>query len=127
MHRWVWDLRLPPPRTTTKGYPIGAVPHRTPRDPQGLWVPPGHRRDWRHHCRQYGACGAPVYFVQDGWYREHVIVRRDGPPHRHAGGSTMIWRWGIFIWIAAAMIAESREPCRAGSEALLVLPGRFAN
>ncbi|MCF8207303.1 MAG: hypothetical protein K9J82_19625 [Methylotenera sp.] len=53
------------------------------REPVYLWVPPGHRRDWRHHCRQYGACGAPVYFVQDGWYREHVIVRRDGPPHRH--------------------------------------------
>jgi hypothetical protein len=41
LHRWVWDLQLPAPRATTKGYPIGAVPHRTPRDPQGLFVPPG--------------------------------------------------------------------------------------
>jgi len=56
------------------------------REPVYLWVPPGHRRDWRHHCRQYGACGAPVYFVQDGWYREHVVVRRDGSPHHHRHG-----------------------------------------
>ncbi|PZP26566.1 MAG: hypothetical protein DI603_23395 [Roseateles depolymerans] len=49
------------------------------REPVYLWVPPEHRRDWRHHCQRYGACGAPVYFVQDGWYRDHVQVRRD--PH----------------------------------------------
>ena len=47
------------------------------REPVYLWVPPEHRRDWRHHCRAYGACGAPVYFVEDGWYRQHVVVRRD--------------------------------------------------
>jgi len=49
------------------------------REPVYLWVPPEHRRDWRHHCQRYGACGAPVYFVQDGWYRDHVQFRRD--PH----------------------------------------------
>jgi len=41
MHRWVWDMRLPAPRATTKGYPIGAVVHGTPREPLGLLVPPG--------------------------------------------------------------------------------------
>ena len=45
------------------------------REPVYLWVPPEHRRDWRHHCYAYGACGVPVYFVQDGWYRQNVIVR----------------------------------------------------
>ena len=45
------------------------------REPVYLWVPPGHRRDWRRHCGQYGACGAPVYFVEDGWYRQNVVVR----------------------------------------------------
>lgn len=44
------------------------------RDPVYLWVPVEHRRDWRHHCSRYGACAAPVYFVDDGWYRSHVIV-----------------------------------------------------
>ncbi len=58
------------------------------REPVYLWVPPGHRHDWRRHCGQYGACGAPVYFVQDGWYRQNVIVRRDDgwrreDRHRH--------------------------------------------
>lgn len=47
------------------------------REPVYLWVPPGHRRDWRHHCGHYGACGAPVYFVEDGWYRQNVVVRQD--------------------------------------------------
>lgn len=46
-------------------------------DPVYLWVPPEHRRDWRHNCRRYNACGAPVYFVEDGWYRQNVIVHRD--------------------------------------------------
>ena len=57
-------------------------------EPVYLWVPPEHRRDWRHHCYRYGACGAPVYFVQDGWYRENVYVRRDrdwDDRHHHHG------------------------------------------
>ena len=41
-------------------------------EPVYLWVPPGHRKNWRKHCREYGACGVPVYFVQDGWYDNHV-------------------------------------------------------
>lgn len=37
--------------------------------PLYLHVPPGHARDWKKHCRRYGACGRPVYFVQDSWYQ----------------------------------------------------------
>jgi len=63
-------------------------------EPVYLWVPPEHRRDWRRHCGYYGACGAPVYFVQDGWYRQNVIVysdrdrdwRRDDRHHHHGHG-----------------------------------------
>lgn len=44
------------------------------REPVYLWAPVEHRRDWRRHCKRYGACAAPVYFVDDGWYRSHVIV-----------------------------------------------------
>ena len=54
---------------------IGRPAYRA--DPVYLWVPPDHRRNWRRHCGQYGACGAPVYFVEDGWYRQNVVVRRD--------------------------------------------------
>lgn len=41
-------------------------------DPVYLWVPPGHRKNWKKHCRDYGACGVPVYFVRDDWYDSHV-------------------------------------------------------
>lgn len=56
------------------------------REPVYLWVPPGHRRDWRHQCRHYGACGAPVYFVDDGWYRQTVVIERDERRHGHGHG-----------------------------------------
>jgi photosystem II stability/assembly factor-like uncharacterized protein len=35
MHRWIWDLRYTTPTATSYSYPISAVPHRTPREPQG--------------------------------------------------------------------------------------------
>ena len=41
MHRWVWDLRYPDPVATQHQYPISAVPHDTPRSPQGPYVVPG--------------------------------------------------------------------------------------
>jgi photosystem II stability/assembly factor-like uncharacterized protein len=41
MHRWVWDLRYPPPYSTLHDYPIAAVPHDTPRYPLGPLVFPG--------------------------------------------------------------------------------------
>ena len=41
--------------------------------PVYMWVPPGHQRRWSRHCAAYGACGVPVYFVQDQWYQQHVL------------------------------------------------------
>ena len=41
MHRWVWDLRYPPPISTLHEYPISAVPNGTPRYPLGPLVLPG--------------------------------------------------------------------------------------
>ncbi|MGA8531303.1 MAG: glycoside hydrolase, partial [Acidobacteriaceae bacterium] len=41
MHRWVWDLRSTTPTSTRYGYPISAVPYRTPLQPQGPLVAPG--------------------------------------------------------------------------------------
>jgi hypothetical protein len=46
-----------------------------------MWVPAEHRADWRHHCREYRACGVPVYFVHDGWYGEHVRPQGHGRGH----------------------------------------------
>jgi len=41
-------------------------------EPVYLWVPPGHRKNWAAHCREYNACGVPVYFVRHDWYDQHV-------------------------------------------------------
>jgi hypothetical protein len=35
LHRWIWNLHYRDPMTTTRGYPISAVPHATPQEPQG--------------------------------------------------------------------------------------------
>ena len=45
--------------------------YRAP-EPVYMWVPPGHRKNWRKHCREYNACGVPVYFVRDDWYDRKV-------------------------------------------------------
>ena len=47
-------------------------PSRVP-PPVYLWVPPGHQKDWKKHCKHYKACGVPVYFVQDAWYQDQVV------------------------------------------------------
>ncbi len=56
--------------------------------PVYLWVPPEHRARWADYCASYGACGMPVYFVDDGWYRENVYVQPGGwrPPVVSVGG-----------------------------------------
>jgi photosystem II stability/assembly factor-like uncharacterized protein len=41
MHRWVWDLHYPAPDSTRHGYPIGAIPGDTPRNPLGPTALPG--------------------------------------------------------------------------------------
>ena len=43
-----------------------------PVQPVYLWVPPGHQKNWGKHCSRYNACGTPVYFVKEDWYRKHV-------------------------------------------------------
>jgi hypothetical protein len=51
------------------------VIYQQARAPQPVYmhVPPGHRKNWRKHCGAYGACGTPVYFVQERWYQDHVV------------------------------------------------------
>jgi hypothetical protein len=59
---------------------------RVYREPVYLWVPAAQRRDWRRYCGSYNACGAPVYFVEDRWYRSHVVPRKHNGPRGHAYG-----------------------------------------
>jgi len=55
-----------------------------PGRPLYLHVPPGHAKDWRKHCGKYGACGQPVYFVQENWYND-VYVREYRERERSRG------------------------------------------
>jgi hypothetical protein len=54
---------------------IQPVPAGVVRPPVYLRVPPGHAKHWAKHCREYNACGQPVYFVQDRWYNEEYAPR----------------------------------------------------
>ena len=66
--------RFPPPVLYAPRPVI--ITQRVIEEPVYLWVPPGHRQNWRRYCGRYDACGAPVYFVQDRWYRQHVMAPR---------------------------------------------------
>jgi photosystem II stability/assembly factor-like uncharacterized protein len=41
LHRFVWDLRLPPPEALSHDFPIAAITGDTVREPLGPWVLPG--------------------------------------------------------------------------------------
>jgi hypothetical protein len=51
-------------------------------EPIYLWVPLEHRQHWEKHCREYHACGHPVYFVNHVWYKNHVLAREGRPEGR---------------------------------------------
>jgi len=48
------------------------------REPIYLHVPPAQAKNWRENCHWYGACGSPVYFVQDAWYQQVYVPRHRG-------------------------------------------------
>lgn len=61
----------PPPIVHAQPVVIVPTPVAVYQQPIYLYVPRGHQRNWRKHCRHYGACGQPVYFVQERWVHEH--------------------------------------------------------
>ncbi len=56
-------------------YPQPRVMYRAAmnRHPIYMHVPPGHAKNWRKHCRAYGACGKRVHFVQNSWYDRYYV------------------------------------------------------
>lgn len=77
--------RVPTPPVVVYEQPVVIVPGpvAVQRRPIYLHVPPGHYRDWRRYCGRYQACGQPVYFVQDRWYRDSYAPPR--PPRGDRG------------------------------------------
>lgn len=57
-----------------------------PVQPVYMYVPAGHRKNWRKHCADYGACGVPVYFVRHDWYDQQVHPRGRGQGKGHGKG-----------------------------------------
>lgn len=72
--------RFPQPQVVVQQPVLVMPPYVRPLQPVYMWVPPGHRKDWKKHCGAYGACGVPVYFVTDEWYAERV------QPYSKGGG-----------------------------------------
>ncbi|MEA5391411.1 hypothetical protein VB738_09075 [Cyanobium gracile UHCC 0139] len=87
----------PPPVLSYR--PVIARPSRgsdrwTPsaRVPIYLRVPPQQARDWGRYCRLYQACGVPVLFVQDDWYRNTYAPRVRAAQARQAREARDRWR-----------------------------------
>lgn len=82
------DVGNVPPPTLVYAEPIQVrpAPIGVTVAPVYLRVPPGHAKHWRKHCAAYGACGQPVYFVQDRWYSDVYVTRYRpaGPPAVYA-------------------------------------------
>ncbi|HTH94974.1 MAG TPA: hypothetical protein VL550_07060 [Rhodocyclaceae bacterium] len=69
----------PPPLVYSR--PVVAVPGAYAGPPIYLHAPALHMREWDRYCARYGACGRPVYFVQDNWYNSVYVPRYHGRPY----------------------------------------------
>ena len=76
----------PPPLVYAQPVIIAPAPVAVHRAPIYLYVPPTHQQNWSRYCTRYGACGQPVYFVQENWVRERYEHEHPGWDHgRHRG------------------------------------------
>jgi hypothetical protein len=73
--------------------------YATDQPPVYLWVPEYQRTHWAQYCREYGAYGVPVYFVDDGWYRANVMRRNWTPEQRS---------WNQQQWLEHDRLARDR-------------------
>ena len=67
-----------PPVVYTQPVLIAPAPVVVYQDPIYLYVPVVYQRNWGRYCGRYGACGQPVYFVQEQWVRERYLREREG-------------------------------------------------
>ena len=73
--------------------------YATDQPPVYLWVPEYQRTHWAQYCREYGAYGVPVYFVDDDWYRANVMRRNWTPEQRS---------WSVQQWAQQDRLARDR-------------------
>ncbi len=77
------EIGTAPPPPLIYPQPVVIVPAPVPRSPIYLYVPPGHAKDWRKHCKHYNACNQPVYFVREEWVRERYAKAHPGRGKGH--------------------------------------------
>ena len=72
-----------PPPVVVNTQPVIIQQQRVYVEPVYVRVPEGHRKHWAQLCGAYSACGRPVYFVQDHWYRNTYSPRYVREHGRH--------------------------------------------
>jgi photosystem II stability/assembly factor-like uncharacterized protein len=99
MHRWVWDLHATAPVTTSRSYPIAAVPQDTPEIPQGPTVLPGTYT---------------VRLTVDGKsYTAPLTVKMD--PRVHVTAGALAAQFAVETQLAASLTATSNALLEARS------------
>ena len=63
----------PPPVVYVQPVIIVPGPVAVQRTPIYFYVPAAQQQNWSRYCGRYGACGQPVYFVQERWVRERWV------------------------------------------------------
>ncbi len=95
LHRFVWDVRHPPPAVDAFSYPISAVPFDTPRVPQGMFVTPG-----TYQAR---------LTVGGRTYRQAITVRMDPRVTTSEADLAEQYRLSRSIHEAIGQLAEARR------------------
>jgi hypothetical protein len=100
MHRWVWDLHYPAPISTTRGFPISAVPHATPREPQGPIAVPGNYL---------------IRLTVDGRHLEQPLTLRPDP-RVHASAADLQQQFELASTVAGLLSRSSQALLEAQSQ-----------
>lgn len=65
----------PPPVVYREPVIVVQQPQYVQLQPIYVHVPPGHAKHWNKHCREYDACGRPVYFVKSDEYEVRKVKK----------------------------------------------------
>jgi hypothetical protein len=99
-HRWTWNLHYPAPATTTRGYPISAVPHATTREPSGPLALPGE------YVVRLTAAGRTV--------EKPLVIKQD--PRVKVPASALAEQFQLASRLSAVLSESSRTVLTAQSE-----------
>ncbi|HZZ66386.1 MAG TPA: hypothetical protein VFE17_12845 [Candidatus Baltobacteraceae bacterium] len=108
MHRFLWDYRYADPAAVSHDYPISAIPHDTPRSPQGVLALPGRYT---------------VKVIADGKSYVQQLTLRADPRIRLAPGA--LRAQFELAWRIARLMNRTARPA-AANKRYAALNGRLA-